>query len=176
MHSSRRHLGDLWAKTDVPGYAGNYSSPSQHGFDEWVQTEAEASNSMPNCGCFPVNHTHPGPKPPSGYPMITPHGDQCVVGGGVKSDWCYPCTNYYRPNASDPRGVSEWVDKIPGNDAVFIVDRRYSARASAPCPRRRCGSWPCRTPWWPCRPCCAPGTGTARWPSQPSPGPRTAPP
>jgi arylsulfatase A-like enzyme len=117
------HLGDLWAKTDVPGYAGNFSSPSQHGFDEWVQTEAEASNSMPNCGCFPVNHTHPGPRPPSGYPSISPHGDQCVVGGGITSDWCYPCTNYYRPNASDPRGVSEWADKIPGNDAEFVVDR-----------------------------------------------------
>ena len=117
------HLGDLWAKTDVPGYAGNYSSPSQHGFDYWIQTEAEASNSMPNCGCFPVNHTHPGPKPPSGYDLITPHGDQCVVGGGHPSDWCYPCTNYYTPNATDSRGVSEWIEKIPGNDATFIVDQ-----------------------------------------------------
>jgi hypothetical protein len=140
----------LWPKTDVPGYAGNYSSPSQHGFDQWIQTEAEASNSMPNCGCFPVNHTSPGPKPPSGYPSITPHGDQCVVstilyylylttqlltiiylylkttlqvGGGHPSDWCYPCTNYYQPNATDPRGVSAWPTKIPGNDATFVVDR-----------------------------------------------------
>ena len=117
------HLGDLWEKTDVPGYAGNYSSPSQHGFDHWIQTEAEASNSMPNCGCFPINHTSPGPKPPSGYPSITPHGDQCVVGGGHPSDWCYPCTNYFQPNATDPRGVSAWPNKIPGNDAHFIVDR-----------------------------------------------------
>lgn len=140
----------MWPKTDVPGYAGNYSSPSQHGFDQWIQTEAEASNSMPNCGCFPVNHTSPGPKPPSGYPSITPHGDQCVVstilyylylttqlltiiylylkttlqvGGGHPSDWCYPCTNYYQPNATDPRGVSAWPTKIPGNDATFVVDR-----------------------------------------------------
>lgn len=118
-----RHLGDLWPKTNVPGYAGNYSSPSQHGFDHWIQTEAEASNSMPNCGCFPVNHTVPGPKPPSGYPSITPHGDQCVVGGGHRSDWCYPCTNYFQPNASDSRGVSAWPAKVPGNDATFIVDR-----------------------------------------------------
>lgn len=117
------HLGDLWPKTDVSGYAGNYSSPSQHGFDHWIQTEAEASNSMPNCGCFPVNHTSPGIKPPSGYPSITPHGDQCVVGGGFPSDWCYPCTNYFQPNATDPRGVSEWAEKIPGNDAAFIVDQ-----------------------------------------------------
>ncbi len=116
-------MGDLWPKTGVPGYAGNYSSPSQHGFDHWIQTEAEASNSMPNCGCFPVDHADPGPKPPSGYPSITPHGDQCVVGGGVRSDWCYPCTAYWQPNASDPRGVSAWPDKVPGNDATFIVDR-----------------------------------------------------
>lgn len=30
---------------------------TQHGFDDWMLTQAEASNSMPNCGCFPVNHT-----------------------------------------------------------------------------------------------------------------------
>lgn len=117
------HLGDLWPKTNLKKYAGNYSSPSQHGFDDWILTQAEASNSMPNCGCFPVNHTDPGPKPPSGYSKITPHGDHCVVGGGVESDWCYPCTNYYYPNASDARGVHELVDKVAGNDAIFVVDR-----------------------------------------------------
>eukprot|EP01051_Picozoa_sp_SAG22_P030323 SAG22_NODE_11699_length_473_cov_0.967914_1_plen_149_part_10 len=99
------HLGDLWDKK-IAGYHGNYSSPTQHGFDDWLQTQAEASNSMPNCGCFPVNHASPGPKPPSGYSKITPHGNKCVVGGGHVSDWCYPCTDYYYPNASDPRGVS----------------------------------------------------------------------
>ena len=116
------HLGDLWPKTELKKYKGNFSSPSQHGFDDWMQTQAEASNSMTNCGCFPVNHTTPGKKPPSGYNDITPHGDNCVVGGGFESDWCYPCTNYYYPNASDPRGVHELETKIPGNDATFIVD------------------------------------------------------
>ena len=116
------HLGDLWAK-DIPSYKGNYSSATQAGFDDWILTQAEASNSMTNCGCFPVNHSTPGPKPPSGYDDILPHGDKCVVGGGVESDWCYPCTNYYYPNATDPRGVHELETKIPGNDATFIVDR-----------------------------------------------------
>eukprot|EP00040_Diaphanoeca_grandis_P039447 m.259066 g.259066 ORF g.259066 m.259066 type:complete len:628 (-) comp37543_c0_seq1:99-1982(-) len=116
------HLGDLWPKTNLKCYEGNYSSPTQHGFDDWMLTQAEASNSMPNCGCFPVNHTTPGPKPPSGYSDISPHGDHCVVGGGFESDWCYPCTNYYYPNTSDPRGVHELTTKVAGNDAVFVVD------------------------------------------------------
>jgi hypothetical protein len=120
------HLGDLWPKTHLKSYKGNFSSPTQAGFDDWLQTQAEASNSMPNCGCFPVNHTDPGKKPPSGYSKITPHGDQCVVGGGFASDWCYPCTDYYYPNASDPRGVHELVQRVPGNDAEFIVDRFIS--------------------------------------------------
>mmetsp|Transcript_147 Transcript_147/g.296 ORF Transcript_147/g.296 Transcript_147/m.296 type:complete len:613 (+) Transcript_147:7-1845(+) len=114
------HLGDLWAKTNLPDYAGNYSNPGHAGFDEWIVTEAEASNSMPNCGCFPVNHTNPGPKPPSGYPSITPHGDHCVVGGGFESDWCYPCTNYFYNSSTGVRGLET---KVPGNDAEFVVDR-----------------------------------------------------
>ena len=121
---------------------GNFSSPSQHGFDDWIQTQAEASNSDPNCGCFPVNHSAPvGPIPtePGGSNCchdLTPHGDQCIVGGGYASDWCYPCTDYYYPNASDPRGVSGLHDfhsgantsagKVVGNDAEFIVDRFVS--------------------------------------------------
>eukprot|EP00939_MAST-03C_sp_MAST-3C-sp1_P001971 g1971.t1 len=118
------HLGDLWDKK-LPGMSPekfSVSSPSDHGFDEWLTTQAEASNSMPNCGCFPVNHTHPGPQPPSGYSDITPHGDSCVVGGGNVSDWCYPCTNYYYPNASDVRKVTELGYKIPGDDSTFLVD------------------------------------------------------
>ena len=86
------HLGDLWDKK-LPGMSPekwSVSNPGTAGFDEWMTTQAEASNSMTNCGCFPVNHTNPGPKPPSGYRDITPHGDQCVVGGGKPSDWCYP--------------------------------------------------------------------------------------
>ena len=110
------HLGDLWDKKEIGGTP--VSSPGDHGFDEWMTTQAEASNSMTNCGCFPVNHTNPGPEPPSGYNDITPHGDQCVVGGGKPSDWCYPCTNYYYPNASDPRNVTDLQIKIPGDDST----------------------------------------------------------
>ena len=134
-------MGDLWPKPELEGYMGNYSSPSQHGFDEWLQTQAEASNSDPNCGCFPVNHSNPGPLPvepggPNCCHDLTPHGDKCVVGGGHESDWCYPCTDYYYPNASDPRGVSGLHDfheganttggKVGGNDAAFIVTRFLS--------------------------------------------------
>ena len=77
------HLGDLWNK-HLPDQNKKWphSSPGDHGFDEWMMTQAEASSSMSNCGCFPVNHTHPGPRPPSGYSKITPHGNHCVVGGG----------------------------------------------------------------------------------------------
>lgn len=117
------HLGDLWDKK-LPGMSPekwSVSSPGNHGFDEWHTTQAEASNSMPNCGCFPVNHTHPGPKPPSGYNDIKPVGNQCVVGGGVTSDWAYPCTQYYTPNASDARGVSG-AKRVPGDDSTWILD------------------------------------------------------
>jgi hypothetical protein len=122
------------------------SSPGTAGFDEWLTTEAEVSSSKPNCGCFPVNHTGPvGPKPtsackgrsdtpplPSGGGHgcdVYPTGDQCVVSGGVLSDWRYPCTDYYQPNASDVRGVSglaDWRDpahKVPGDDSLFIASR-----------------------------------------------------
>lgn len=81
------HLGDLFAKPGVSGYSVT-TNPHSVGFDDWMLTEAEASSSMSNCGCFPINHTTPGPKPPSGYPKISPHGDHCVVGGGFESDWC----------------------------------------------------------------------------------------
>eukprot|EP00039_Didymoeca_costata_P007344 m.98793 g.98793 ORF g.98793 m.98793 type:complete len:426 (+) comp13647_c0_seq5:523-1800(+) len=114
------HLGDLWNKTNLRGFAGQ-SNPSDAGFDEWMMTEAEASSSMSNCGCFPVDHAHPGPKPPSGPSGVTPHGDHCVVGGGFESDWCYPCTNYYSPNSSTRINVSALSEKIPGDDTLFIV-------------------------------------------------------
>ena len=55
--------------------------------------------------------------------MITPHGDQCVVGGGSPSDWCYPCTNYYQPNASDPRNVSDLSHRVAGDDSTFLVQQ-----------------------------------------------------
>ena len=119
------HLGDLWAKTNVTGYQGNYSNPGNHGFDRWMLTEAEASSSMSNCGCFPAVHAQPGPKPPSGYPTISPNGDHCVVGGGFASDWAYPCTDYYSPhdprNPGGPEAVPLGV-KVQGDDSQFIVD------------------------------------------------------
>lgn len=64
-----QHLGDLWDKK-LPGMSAekwSVSDPGKHGFDDWMTTQAEASNSMTNCGCFPKNHTHPGRKPNGGY-------------------------------------------------------------------------------------------------------------
>ena len=40
---------------------------------------------------------------------LQPHGDQCVVNGGYMGNWSFPCTDYYYPNSSDPRGVSGMV-------------------------------------------------------------------
>jgi hypothetical protein len=70
----------------------------------------------------PVPFNPQGPRPPSGYPdTIAPHGDQCVLGGGYASDWNYPCTNYYFPNASDARKVTDLQTKIEGDDSEFLV-------------------------------------------------------
>ena len=101
------------------------SDPGKHGFDDWMTTQAEASNSMTNCGCFHKNHSHPGRKPNGGYSDLVPFGDQCVVGSGFAGDWCYPCTDYFYPNASDPRGVSALSAtlKVPGDDSTFLIDR-----------------------------------------------------
>ena len=101
------------------------SDPGKHGFDDWMTTQAEASNSMTNCGCFHKNHSHPGRKPNGGYSDLVPLGDHCVVGSGFESDWCYPCTDYFYPNASDPRGVSALSEtvKVPGDDSTFLIDR-----------------------------------------------------
>ena len=77
----RRHLGDLWDKK-LPGMSPekwSVSDPGKHGFDDWMTTQAEASNSMTNCGCFPKNHSSPGPKPDGGYSDIVPFGDQVSV-------------------------------------------------------------------------------------------------
>lgn len=126
------HLGDLWNKR-IPRMNKQWpvASPGTAGFDRFLTTQAEASSSMPNCGCAPwtVNHTHPGPKPPSGYAKIKPDGDHCVVGGGYESDWAYPCTDYYNGSACD---TSRWQDcnatalapsyKVPGDDSAFIID------------------------------------------------------
>ena len=137
------HLGDLWDKK-LPGMSHKYrvSSPGTAGFDQWLATQAEASSSMSNCGCFQVDHADPGPPPPAGYKNhtgcgpyksdtrpcagIRPHGDQCVVGGGVRSNWCYPCTDYYGSNTSDARGVTPLQElgvKEPGDDSDFLIGR-----------------------------------------------------
>lgn len=126
IHLGKWHLGDLWDKgipsptPTRPGFP--VSSPTEAGYDEWMTTQAEVSNSMSNCGCFPVQHDNPGPKPPFGCCKINPVGDQCIVGGGAPSDWAYPCTNYYYPNSSDPRGVTDLQIKIPGDDSTFLID------------------------------------------------------
>ena len=56
---------------------------------------------------------------------MRPLGDQCVVGSGFAGDWCYPCTDYFYPNSSDPRGVSALSEstKVPGDDSTFLIDR-----------------------------------------------------
>lgn len=111
------------------------SSPGTAGFDEWLTTEAEVSSSKPNCGCYPVNHTGPVPAQPvtpckgrSAKPLpsgghggcsIEYHGDQCVVAGGVEGNWNYPCTDYYQPNGTDPRGVSGLADWRDPNNKVL---------------------------------------------------------
>ena len=48
-----------------------------------------------------------------------------MVADGFASDWCYPCTDYFYPNASDPRGVSGLSEtmKVPGDDSTFLVDQ-----------------------------------------------------
>jgi hypothetical protein len=86
-------------------------------------TEAEASSSMSNCGCFPVNHTTPGPKPPSGYDKITPHGDHCVVGGGFESDWC--CTSRLFPSQYDWWGGGSGVCHC-GDVWVWVMGGRLA--------------------------------------------------
>ncbi len=148
IHIGKWHLGDLWDKK-LPHMNRLWpvSSPGTAGFDEWTTTEAEVSSSKPNCGCYPVlNRTHPAqPKPVTACtgrrdtpPLssgggrgcnIEPNGDRCVVNGGFEGDWAFPCTDYYSPNSSDPRGVSglaDWRDpthKIPGDDTLFIAAR-----------------------------------------------------
>ena len=126
-------------------------------FDTWFTTEAEVSSSMSNCGCYKVDNGPmpaadnctgawptgdcmpvascrgaPTARLPSGGTRncnLTYEGDQCVVAKGVAGKWAYPCTDYYYPNASDPRtvsGLADWRDpgnKIPGDDSVFIVEK-----------------------------------------------------
>ena len=51
---------------------------------------------------------------------LQPHGDQCVVNGGYMGNWSFPCTDYYYPNSSDPRGVSGMVSDINRNNLNII--------------------------------------------------------
>ena len=142
------HLGDFWDKK-LPGMNKMYpvANPITSGhFDTWFTTEAEVSSSKPNCGCYPQDN---GPMPTSGAPVtactgvksgilpsggtagcnITYLGDKCVVNGGFEGNWAFPCTDYFYPNASDPRtvsGLADWRDpanKVPGDDSIFIVEK-----------------------------------------------------
>ena len=145
IHVGKWHLGDLWDK-QLPHMNKKWrvSSPTEAGFDEWHTTQAEASNSMTNCGCFPVDHPEgPGPRPPSGYSNILPTGMNCVLGGGVFTNWSYQCTDYFTPNASDPRKVSGLSDKnssarlkIPGDDSEFIMNKTFEFLAKRKKDRR----------------------------------------
>lgn len=146
IHVGKWHLGDLWDKK-LPGMNKKWPvvSPAKVGFDEWFTTEAEASSSKPNCGCYPVNNTEPLPPKPNntacqgrtpGEPSgggrgcdLQPYGDMCIVNNGVEGPWAFPCTDYYYPNVSDSRevsGLADWGDKankVPGDDSLFIVER-----------------------------------------------------
>jgi len=142
------HLGDFWDKK-LPGMNKMYpvANPITSGhFDTWFTTEAEVSSSKPNCGCYPQDN---GPMPTSGAPVsactgasptilpsggtagcsLTYLGDKCVVNGGFEGNWAFPCTDYFYPNASDPRtvsGLADWRDpanKVPGDDSIFIVEK-----------------------------------------------------
>jgi hypothetical protein len=124
LHLGKWHLGDLWDK-HLPDMNENWpvSAPWQFGFDEWLTTQAETSSTQSNCGCFPKYHLNPGPRPEDIPFELLPLGDECVVGGGYYSDWCYNCTNYYYANASDPRNVSSLAYKVPGDDSLFLFER-----------------------------------------------------
>ena len=98
IHLGKWHLGDLWDK-QLPKMNPKWrvSSPTEAGFDSWHTTQSEASNSLPNCGCFPVHHPNgPGPRPPSGYQNLLKTGENCVLGGGHFTNWSYQCTDYFR--------------------------------------------------------------------------------
>ena len=117
------HLGDFFPKRALEPNASwalrrwPVSHPGIHGFDEWFSTEASASSSTPNCGCFPDSGSR-----------------QCVTGGGVVNDTAFRCTNYWRPtdadaprpecrraNTSDASCVTNLTTPILGDDSEFIV-------------------------------------------------------
>lgn len=104
------HLGDFWDKKKAPPSLGPqpppYAHPGQFGFDTWYATEASASSSMLNCGCFqPV--------------------ENCDIGGGVLKNSSFDCTNYWYhcDQSKYPTGVCNITEKEMGDDSKFIVDK-----------------------------------------------------
>lgn len=105
------HLGDFWDKKK--GNLQNsgpspptHAHPGQFGFDTWYATEASASSSMLNCGCFhPAKH--------------------CITGGGKYVDSSFDCTNYWYSckESKYPTGVCNITDEEPGDDNEYIVNK-----------------------------------------------------
>ena len=94
-------MGDFWNK----GAGHNVSRPDEHGFDEWLCTEASAPSCTPNCGCFAPPYT------------------QCITGHYQQSPpWC---TNYWFADDAADTGVANLSYRLNGSqtiDAVFLVD------------------------------------------------------
>ena len=120
------HLGNFFPKPSIAkkNFVNDkwpVSHPGMHGFDEWMATEASASSSMCNCGC---------------KPEWVDDGEGCVIGGGKFQHHSYNCTNYWmqRPDnetshlqCRTPEStlpcVTNYTEKIPGDDSMFILDK-----------------------------------------------------
>ena len=92
----------------------------------------------------------PDCRPLGGYNDIKPVGNQCVVGGGVTSDWAYPCTQVCSnpnpnpnpnptpctqvcPTGGDGEGVGDWLGA-----GSLAVRRHVGARTMHTSERNRC--------------------------------------
>ena len=123
-----RHLGDLFEKQTGDAYVSN---PSHFGFGEWSVTQGQGITATPNCGCFPpANWSTLDPpiqyEPPLESPTwfdVHQAGENCVVGGGLRTDESYGCPNYWTFNVSDPRGITNLTRKIDGADGDYLVDK-----------------------------------------------------
>ena len=123
-----RHLGAFFEKERGTTYV---SHPSHFGFDEWTATQGQAPTTTPNCGCFPPDNWTTLEPPIDYEPPLTletwidPHqpGENCMVGGGMRTNESYGCMNYWKSNKSDPRGCTNLTHKIEGSDGDYLVQK-----------------------------------------------------
>jgi len=141
LHLGKWHLGDFWDKRGsedwplhrgLPGQAKHpawdkwpVSNPAQHGFDEWLSTEASAASTTPNCACK-SEWLESG----------------CIIGGGNWTKEHYNCTNYWYSTSTEgpcldqTRAgrdcVGNLTEKVEGDDSEFIIDKfeKYLDRRS----------------------------------------------